>query len=80
MDLVTVLRTSDPALIALARSLLSDACIDYATRGESVQNLFGIGRLTTPFDPIAGPVEFQVREQDAQRARELLTNLDSSNR
>ncbi len=76
MDLVTVLRTGNPALIALAKSLLSEAAIEYTTRGESVQNLFGFGQLATPFDIVAGPVEFQVREQDAQRAGELLSGLE----
>ncbi len=76
-DLVTVFRTGDAALIAFVKSLLEDARIEYTTRGESIQNLFGYGRVGMPVDPIAGAVEFQVRPEDEQRAREVLKDVSS---
>ncbi len=79
-DLVTVFRTGDAALIAFVKSLLEGERMEYTTRGESIQNLFGYARVGMPVDPIAGPVEFLVRPEDEGRARELLKDLDSSSR
>jgi hypothetical protein len=77
MDLVTVYRGSDPALFAFAKSLLEQAGVEYVTRGEALQNLFGVGTAGFSSDLVAGPVEIQVRDIDAQRARDLLADLDS---
>lgn len=72
---VTVLETSDPALLAVAKSLLEDASIPYFAKGEAVQDLFGIGRLGTGFSPIVGSVELQVSSYDAAEARAVLIEL-----
>lgn len=72
---VTVLETSDPALLAVAKSLLEDADIPYFAKGESVQDLFGLGRFGTGFSPIVGPVELQVSPEDAADARARLLDL-----
>lgn len=77
-DLVTVFRTGDAALIAFVKSLLEGERIEYTTRGESIQNLFGYARVSMPVDPVAGPVEFQVRPEDEQRSRDLLKDIDTS--
>ena len=44
-ELVTVFETGDPALVALAKSLLDSAGIDFATKGDAIQDLFGLGRF-----------------------------------
>lgn len=72
---VTVLETSDPGLLAVAKSLLDDAGIPYFAKGEGIQDLFGAGRLGTGFSPIVGPVELQVAEDDATEANALLIEL-----
>ncbi len=74
---VTVLRTSDPALLGVAKSLLQDVGIQFFAKGEAVQDLFGFGRFGTGFSPIAGPVELQVAADDAAAAWELLGDLGS---
>ncbi len=66
MQLVRVLAIRDTAAIAVAKSLLEEAQIDYDVRGEQLQNL-GI--------PALGPVEFWVFEKDAENALELLGAL-----
>jgi hypothetical protein len=71
--LVRVYETGNPALIAVAKSLLEDAKIEFMTKGEPVQDLFGWGRLGTGFSCIVGPVEFFVREDEAETARQVLT-------
>jgi hypothetical protein len=71
-DLVTVLETGDPGVLALAESLLLEAGIPYRKKGESVQDLFAMGRLGVGFDLITGPVLVQVAEEDAQVAALLL--------
>ncbi len=66
MELVRVLSIRDPAAIAVAKSLLDEAEIEYDVRGEQLQNL-GI--------PALGPVEFWVFDKDAESALELLGAL-----
>ena len=71
---VTVLETSDPALLAIAKSLLEDAGIGFFAKGEGIQDLFGAGRLGG-FNPITGPVELQVSADDATEAGSVLLEL-----
>jgi hypothetical protein len=75
VQLVSVLATGDAALIAVAKSLLEGEGIDYLLRGEGLQDLFGFGRITG-FSYAMGPAEFQVRVEDAERARALLADLE----
>ena len=77
VELVPVLATGDPALIAVAKSLLEGEHIDYFVRGDDLQNLFGLGSLTG-FSYAMGPAEFCVRAEDAERARVLLADLTSA--
>jgi hypothetical protein len=73
----TVYATGDPALVALAKSLLEDAEIEYFTKGDEIQNLIGIGGLAG-LGYVIEPVEFVVAAKDALTARELLAHLDDS--
>jgi len=75
--LVSVLATGDAGIIAIAKSLLEGEGIDYFVRGDGLQDLFGLGRVTG-FSFAMGPAEFWVREDDAIRARELLKDLTVS--
>ena len=75
LEPVTVLETGDPADLMVAKSLLEDAGIEFFPRGELVQDMFGAGRLGG-FNTLAGPVEIQVRPEDADEARRLLARLD----
>jgi len=76
VELVPVLSTGDAGLIALVKSLLEGESIEYLIRGEGLQDLFGMGRITG-FSFAMGPAEFLVRADDAERARELLKPLTS---
>lgn len=71
---VTVLETSDPALLAVAKSLLEEAGIGFFAKGEAIQDLFGAGRLGG-FNLITGPVELQVSADDAAEAGSVLLEL-----
>jgi hypothetical protein len=57
-----VLETRDFGLVAIAKSLLDDAGIEYWTEGEPLQQAL----------PNVSPVLFKVREKDAEEARALL--------
>jgi putative signal transducing protein len=72
--LVEVFSTGDAGLIALAHSLLEGEKIDYFVRGDGLQDLFGLGRMTG-FNYAMGPASFCVREEDADNARLLLQDL-----
>lgn len=74
-DLVTVFETGDPALVALTKSLLDSDAIDYTVKGEAIQDLLGVGRFPGGANLVAGPVVFQVRSEDAERARAVLQGL-----
>ena len=64
-QLVTVLNPNNPAVSAIAESILRDAKIPFVIGGDQAfQNLYSIG-----------PTEIQVHERDAEAARELLSNL-----
>lgn len=78
VEVVPVFRTGDQAKILVARSLLESEGIDFLVRGEGLQDLFGWDRLLTPFNYAVGPVEFAVRKDEAERARELLQGLEAS--
>jgi hypothetical protein len=64
-QLVTVLKPNNPAVSAIAESVLRDAQIPYVIGGDQAfQNLYSIG-----------PTEIKVHEQDAEAAKELLNSL-----
>ena len=64
-QLVTVLKPNNPAVSAVAESVLRDANIPYVIGGDQAfQNLYSVG-----------PTEIQVHEADAEAARELLNSL-----
>ena len=74
-DLVTIFETGDPSLVALAKSLLDSAGIEFAAKGDAIQDLFGLGRFPGGSNLVTGPVVFQVRPEDATEARSLLREL-----
>jgi hypothetical protein len=72
VELVSVLATGDPGVIALAKSLLEGEEIEYMVRGDDLP--FGsVGPMTG-----LGPAEFLVRADDAHRARTLLEGLTTT--
>ena len=74
-ELVSVLATSDPGLMAVAKSLLQSAQIPFVAEGEAIQDLFGIGRLS--FNPLTGAAVLRVAPQDTADARALLADLET---
>uniref|UniRef100_A0A832I099 Zinc ribbon domain-containing protein n=1 Tax=Eiseniibacteriota bacterium TaxID=2212470 RepID=A0A832I099_UNCEI len=71
-DLVTVLETGDPALLAVAESLLEAEGISCHAQGEGVQEFVGLGRIGLGENLAAGLVRLQVAPEDADAARALL--------
>jgi len=76
VTLECVYATCEPALIALIKSILGDAGIEYFAKGDDIQDLFGWGRFATPVASVVGPVEFFVTKDDAEAAREILARLE----
>ena len=64
---VTVFTTRDPGLLALAKSVLESAGVEYAVRGEYLQNI--PGQIVW--------IELQVPAENAAEAREMLADLSS---
>ncbi|MCH6568656.1 MAG: DUF2007 domain-containing protein [Acidobacteria bacterium] len=67
LELVTVLATGNPALIAVAKSLLEDSGIEYLTQNEGLHDLFPVHRFR---------IHIQVRQEDEGEATALLADLD----
>jgi Putative prokaryotic signal transducing protein len=65
---VTVFRTTDPGVLAVAKSLLDEAGIEFFVVGESAGGLY-----PGPAGPF--PPEIRVTHQNAEAARELLKEL-----
>lgn len=74
--LVKVFETGNAALIPLLESLFNDGGIEYMAKGEAIQDLFGWGRFGTNLNYVIGPVQFYVRDDDADDARQLIETLN----
>jgi hypothetical protein len=77
-EFVTVYRVGNPAIIALAKSILQSAGIEYYAMGEGVQDLFGLGRIGAGFNIIAGQVQIRVDSERAEEARRLLADIEGN--
>ena len=75
LPLVKVYESGNAALIPVVESLLADADIEFMTKGEPIQDLFGWGRFGSNLNFAIGPVEFYVSENDADNARSMLAGL-----
>lgn len=78
VNLVTIFRSGDAPVVALAKSLLESAGITFVTQGDGVQDLVGWGRFPAGLNLAAGPVVIQVSDEDAEQAQALLERLRES--
>ena len=72
---VTVFRTGDPLVLALAKAALDTSGIRYVVEGEGVQDLIGMGRFPGGYNVLTGPVRIEVAAENAERAREALKGI-----
>jgi hypothetical protein len=72
LQLVTVFASGDPTRVAVAKLVLRAEGIPFIIKGEGVQDLFGLGRLFGDLNLVTGPVQIQVRQEDAALALEAL--------
>lgn len=77
IQLVKVFETSDPGLLAVIESIFNENNIDFLTKNENLQELFGGGRIGG-MNYILGPVQVWVREEDESTAKEVLAKLKES--
>jgi predicted amino acid-binding ACT domain protein len=66
-ELVTVFSTDHPGIIAVVRSILDEAGIQYLVKGDGLQTLFALGTVV-----------FQVTPDNVEMARELLADVKES--
>jgi hypothetical protein len=76
--LVTVFKTGHHGTIAVIKSMLDEAGLQYSVKGEGIQDLIGAGVFGVGFNPITGPVEFQVLEENVEYAKELLKDVSEN--
>ena len=72
---VVVFSSNSASVVAVAKSLLIDAGIEFGVAGENVQDLFGYGRFPAGASVFAGPVRLFVAPADANAAGQLLARL-----
>ena len=72
VELVKIYECGNAALVPLVESLLADANIEYMTKGQPIQDLFGWGRFGSKLNYVIGPVEFFVRADAAEEARAVV--------
>ena len=78
VKLVKVYETGNPAIIPIVESLFTDGGIEFMAKGEPIQDLFGWGRFGSGLNYAIGPVEFYVRDDEAEDARRMLETLDAT--
>lgn len=66
-ELVTVFSTDHPGIIAIVKSILDEASIQYLVKGDGLQILFALGTVV-----------FQVMPDNVDMARELLKDVRES--
>lgn len=76
--LVSVFKSGHEGLIALAKSILDEAGIEYMVKNEGVQDLVGLGVVGTGFNPLTGPMNIMVLPENEEYAKELLKNVEES--
>jgi hypothetical protein len=76
---VTIFSSGDPSEVIMAKLLLDAEDIHFAVVGEGIQDLFGLGRMFGPFNPLTGPVQIRVRSEDAALALEVLKEMREAN-
>ena len=74
MELVPIIQVREETKLILIESVLEEAKIPYMAKGEQIQDLFGLGRLTV-VNPITGPVVIFVSSDNAEKARELVAEV-----
>jgi hypothetical protein len=74
VDLVTVLQTADPSLLMVAKSLLDAEHVPAFAEGTELPEGVSAGRIPDADIPM-GPGRLRVHPEDAERAYELLSNL-----
>ena len=76
--LVALLRTGDLNELAFVEAVLTDADIPFVKKGESVQDLFALGRVGMGFNPITGPIVLLVSEEHAAEATRLIRESEQA--
>ena len=71
-----VFESSDPTEVPVVRSLLDSEGIRYVTTGEEKFDAFRGGLSPFRFHPAAGVVRFLVAASQAEKARELLSEIE----
>ena len=75
MNYVDVFRTVDVSTLAVVKSVLDGAGITYVVQGESALTLLPVGPLWSGFGSAGAAAIFQVPEEEAEDALELLREV-----
>lgn len=76
---VVVLSSSSSERIAIAKSILISAGIEFYVQGEGVQDMFAWGRFPVGYNSFIGPMRVVVSVESAPDAKVLLDGLTDGN-
>jgi hypothetical protein len=76
-ELVVVLRTTDPALLPIAKSVLAAAGLRYVVQGEAGINVFPLGAAASRVTNRLTGATILVRKADYEEAKALLDRPES---
>ena len=76
VEIVKVFEATNAAVLPLVQSVLSDANIEFMTKGDLLQDLFALGRFGMGSNNAIGPATIWVRKDDEAEARSLIEMLD----
>ncbi|HVE69864.1 MAG TPA: DUF2007 domain-containing protein [Thermoanaerobaculia bacterium] len=72
IELVKIFEGGNAAVLPLIESLFRDAGIEFMKRNQATQDLFVLGGYSAVPTMAGAPVEFWVRVEDEEAARDLL--------
>lgn len=72
--LITIF-SGDESQALVAQTLLDSQNVKYSVKNELIQGIEGLGAIGTGYNPIFGPIEIQVLEEDVDKTKELLKNF-----
>jgi hypothetical protein len=73
MELKCIFSTNDESEALYVKDLLESQKIDVMVRNQFTQNLFGVAKMFSRFDPVAGSIEVFVDETNVDKSLEILS-------
>jgi len=75
LKFVTLFSTGNSNLMAIVKSILDDAKMQYFVKNEKTLDIIGAGRFGFGYNPLTGMMELLVDKDDKEEAKMVLKDL-----